>query len=101
MANRYILDFYCSSAKLCIEIDGSSHNSKEAQAKDKYRDSYLSKHYGITTLRFSNDQALNDARRILRVIDKHCDDQQPRIWDMLMSALGIKRSPKRRKLEGF
>jgi very-short-patch-repair endonuclease len=101
MDNKYILDFYCSSAKLCVEIDGSSHNSKEAQSKDKYRDAYLAKYYGITTLRFSNEQALNDPRRILRMIDKHCDVQQPSIWDMLMSALGIKRSHKRRKLEGF
>ena len=36
---NYIVDFYCASASLVIEIDGSSHNDKVEY--DQQRDAYL------------------------------------------------------------
>ena len=38
---RYIADFYCSSAKLIIELDGSQHYSEEGLAYDRERTAYL------------------------------------------------------------
>jgi very-short-patch-repair endonuclease len=36
-----ILDFYCPSARLAIEVDGSSHFDDEAIARDMARDRWL------------------------------------------------------------
>jgi very-short-patch-repair endonuclease len=36
---NYIVDFYCANAGLVVEVDGSSHDSKEEY--DRERDAYL------------------------------------------------------------
>ena len=50
---NYIVDFYCSSNKLVIEIDGSQHYEDAGKKVDKERDEYLNK-LGIKVLRYSN-----------------------------------------------
>ena len=50
---KYILDFYCASAKIAIELDGSQHYSGTVEENDLDRDAYL-KNMGITVLRYSN-----------------------------------------------
>ena len=37
----YIVDFYCASAKLVIELDGSQHYEEMGRQKDEIRDAYL------------------------------------------------------------
>lgn len=49
----YIVDFYCASAKLVIELDGSQHYEQEGRQKDTLRDTYL-QNLGLTVLRYSN-----------------------------------------------
>ena len=49
----YIVDFYCASAKLVIEIDGSQHYEKKEQAYDAQRSAYLES-LGLRVLRYSN-----------------------------------------------
>ncbi len=49
----YILDFYCASAKLCIEVDGPVH--AEAAVRDARRDAWLAEQ-GIRTLRFTVEE---------------------------------------------
>ena len=51
---RYIVDFYCASAKLVIELDGSQHYEDEGAASDRERDHALNQ-LGITVARYSND----------------------------------------------
>ena len=51
--DNYIVDFYCASAKLVIEIDGSQHFERIGHLKDKERDKYFNDN-GITVLRYSN-----------------------------------------------
>jgi len=51
---RYIADFYCASAKLVIELDGSQHYEDEGAASDQERDRALNQ-LGITVVRYSND----------------------------------------------
>ena len=58
---RFIVDFYSSKLLLVIEIDGSSHNEK--RARDQLRDEYL-KACGIATLRFTNEEILNDLETV-------------------------------------
>ena len=50
---KYIVDFYCASAKLVIELDGSQHYETEGAAYDAERSQYLEAH-GFKVLRFSN-----------------------------------------------
>lgn len=49
----YIVDFFCSQAKLIIELDGSQHFEHENEERDKVRDTYL-KNLGYTVVRYSN-----------------------------------------------
>ena len=50
---NYIVDFYCSKAKLVIELDGSQHYMPEGERYDHKRTKVLEK-YGLKVLRFSN-----------------------------------------------
>jgi len=52
--NIFIADFYCHSRKLVIEIDGQNHKLKNQIEYDKERDEIF-KSFGITTLRFKNE----------------------------------------------
>ena len=49
----YIVDFFCASAKIVIELDGSQHYEAEASEKDARRDAYFKK-VGIKVLRYTN-----------------------------------------------
>jgi very-short-patch-repair endonuclease len=49
----YILDFYCPTAKLAIELDGGQHGAAAALAYDAARRRYLNTK-GIRVVRFSN-----------------------------------------------
>ena len=49
----YIVDFYCASAGLVIELDGSQHYEEEGVAADKARDAYLTG-LGLRVVRYSN-----------------------------------------------
>jgi very-short-patch-repair endonuclease len=46
----YILDFFCAKARLCIEIDGSSHGFGDRPQADARRDAYL-RSLGIVVVR--------------------------------------------------
>ena len=50
---RYIVDFYCASAKIVIELDGGQHYEPEAMEADRVRDAYLSS-LGLMVLRYTN-----------------------------------------------
>ena len=49
----YIVDFYCASAKLIIEIDGSQHYKQQGQHLDAERSNYLNS-LGLQVVRYSN-----------------------------------------------
>jgi len=56
-AHKFILDFYCPFLKLAVEIDGDSHLSESAKFYDQDRDKIMLE-FGVTTLRFTNDDIL-------------------------------------------
>ena len=49
----YIADFYCESAKLVIELDGSQHYEEAGKQYDADRTQYLESQ-GLMVVRFSN-----------------------------------------------
>ena len=65
----YILDFFCSSERLIIEIDGEIHNTNENKEYDAVRDDYF-KELGYVTLRFSNEDIKNNLEEVLSKIKK-------------------------------
>ncbi len=65
----YIADFYCHQAKLVIEVDGPQHHSELGIEQDRVRDQYL-KSMGISVLRFSNQEILENRERVLEIIKK-------------------------------
>ncbi len=58
LAIGYILDFYSPYLKLAIEVDGGYHKEPEQALKDARRDSHCLHTYGITTVRFTNDDVI-------------------------------------------
>ncbi len=52
---KYIVDFYCASAGIVIELDGSQHFKEEGLQSDRERDNYFQSR-GIEVLRYSNNQ---------------------------------------------
>ena len=55
----YVVDFYCPSAQLVIEIDGSQHYDEPGKRSDVKRDAYLNS-LGITVLRYTNADINNN-----------------------------------------
>ena len=62
---RFIVDFYCPSLKLVIEVDGDVHLQK--QDYDQARTNKL-ENFGYCVLRFTNDQVINDLPSVLNQI---------------------------------
>ncbi len=65
----YIADFYCSKAKLVVEIDGGYHLSNETAADDIVRDEIMH-NLDLTVLRFSNSEVLNNTDKVVETIKK-------------------------------
>jgi very-short-patch-repair endonuclease len=63
---KFIVDFYCASANLVIELDGAQHFEKEGLEADKIRDNYLNS-IGLTLKRYSNNEINSDFEQV-------CDD---------------------------
>ena len=68
IVDNYIADFYCSKAKLIIELDGSQHYTDNGIEQDKYRTEILEK-YGLKVLRFSNADVDTNLHGVCDMID--------------------------------
>lgn len=66
---KYIADFYCGAAKLVIELDGSQHYSEKGENYDKERTQYLKDNFGITVIRISNLDIMNNFYGVCTYID--------------------------------
>ncbi|OGQ13178.1 MAG: DNA-cytosine methyltransferase [Deltaproteobacteria bacterium RBG_19FT_COMBO_46_12] len=60
----YILDFYCPTMKLAVELDGGQHNLCENKEYDLARSEYL-KAQAIDVIRFWNHDVLLDIQSVL------------------------------------
>jgi very-short-patch-repair endonuclease len=65
--NNYIVDFYCASEKLIIELDGEVHNNPIAEERDEKRDEQLEE-LGFTVLRFENKMVFDHLSQVLQEI---------------------------------
>ena len=63
----YILDFFCSDARLAIEVDGEGHSCGDRSERDSIRDGWFGA-AGIHTLRIAAKDILDDGDAVLRWI---------------------------------
>ena len=64
---QYVVDFYCHECKLAIELDGHYHKDKGVKEYDMARTNLMNE-YGITVLRFWNEEVMKDVERVLEKI---------------------------------
>lgn len=64
----YIVDFYCASAKLVIELDGSQHYDAPGQQHDAARTAFLES-LGLFVVRYSNSDIHFRFREVCESID--------------------------------
>ena len=65
--DNYIVDFYCRTLKLAIEIDGQSHEHEEVAINDKKRQKRL-EDLGVRFLRFDDLQIKKEMKYVLNSI---------------------------------
>ena len=53
--DSFIADFYCASARLIIELDGSQHFTEAGMLRDKARTEIMER-YGLKVIRFTNHE---------------------------------------------
>jgi len=74
----YFLDFYCTLAKLAVELDGGGHGFPDQRARDEKRNQFLAGQ-GIKVLRFWNHQLRGELEAM-----------RFEIWHALMERTGRK-----------
>ncbi len=65
---EYIVDFYCPSLKIAIEVDGNQHYSKEGIENDKIRTEEIHTQ-GVQVIRITNKQIDKDFNWICEYLD--------------------------------
>ena len=63
----YVIDFYCPSAQLAVEVDGWSHATEQRPDEDQIRDERLAER-GIFTLRIPATEVLRSVDDTLATI---------------------------------
>lgn len=71
---KYVVDFYCHSHKLAVEVDGTIHNVNSIKENDLVRSEDL-KSCGLKVLRFTNSQVTNDIENVIASILKELTTQ--------------------------
>jgi very-short-patch-repair endonuclease len=69
---RFIADFYCSEARLAIEIDGDTHAAPDQAAYDSTRTAWLEER-GYRVIRFRAGEVQRNLEGVLRRIKEACE----------------------------
>jgi very-short-patch-repair endonuclease len=68
---RYVLDFYCAKAKLCIEVDGIGHEMDNRPHSDRARDEWLHAQ-GIEVVRIPTAEVMKSAEEVAEALVRYC-----------------------------
>lgn len=71
---RYFADFACHQKRLAIEVDGETHTSTNAGARDEFRSAYFRSN-GYCVLRFWNYEVMNNIEGVMTVIHQAMTEQ--------------------------
>ncbi|MGB7372842.1 endonuclease domain-containing protein [Pontixanthobacter sp.] len=69
---EYVLDFYCASARLCVEIDGIAHDMGDRPERDQLRDTWLTAQ-NIEVIRIPARDVLRSPANIAEALVRHCE----------------------------
>jgi very-short-patch-repair endonuclease len=76
--DHYIVDFYCPTVRLVIELEGDVHGSDEQIAADKVRSRVL-EGYGVKVIRFTNEDVMKSFDQVVEeinlVVEKRMKDR--------------------------
>lgn len=61
----FVVDFYCAAAKLVVELDGESHEGREAYDRERQR---RLESLGFRVFRVTNDEVLSNLDGVLEAI---------------------------------
>ena len=67
--DQFVVDFYCSKAKLILELDGSQHDTELGKASDIERTDILQK-YHLEVMRFKNEEIDQNFQSVCEKIDQ-------------------------------
>ena len=73
--DSFIVDFYCASAKLVVEVDGGQHYTEDGLAYDAERTKCFEK-YGLKVIRFSNREIDEDFQNVCNEIDRNVQERR-------------------------
>ena len=71
--NAYVVDFYCPSLKLVIEVDGVTHQTAEEKEYDKRRESEIGQ-LEIQFIRFTNPEIYEALDQVLESIKNKIEE---------------------------
>jgi very-short-patch-repair endonuclease len=66
----FVVDFICIEKYLVIEVDGEIHLTPEQSEWDENRTAEIEK-YGLTILRFTNEEVMNQTDKVLEKIKEY------------------------------
>ena len=66
-AGSFVLDFYCPSLRLAIELDGGQHAQGHQEASDRRREQWLNER-GVSVVRFWNSDVATNMFGVLETI---------------------------------
>ena len=72
-----ILDFYCPSIMLGIEVDGEIHDKDDQKILDQERQQYLEKEQRLKIVRFTNHEVITDINNVITRIKQSIKSSPP------------------------
>ena len=66
-AGPYVIDFFCATANLAIELDGEAHSRGDRPERDEVRDKWLITQ-GVRTIRIPASDVLQNLAGVLQFI---------------------------------
>jgi very-short-patch-repair endonuclease len=86
-AGDYVLDFYCASARLAIEVDGEVHADPAQAEHDRRRDAWLARR-DVRVLRIPAAAVLRDIAAVVDGIVAHASKNPPRNGEVARAKRG-------------
>jgi very-short-patch-repair endonuclease len=74
--DQYIIDFYCVSRRLAVELDGGQHADPAQAAYDQQRTCRLNE-LGVRVIRFWDNDVLKHTDAVAEEILRHLEEQPP------------------------
>ncbi len=76
IGDRFVVDFFCADAGLCIEVDGDTHDEPGQPEYDAARTAWLNER-GYRVIRFTNDDVRLNLAAVLEAIREACEKPRP------------------------